>query len=111
MGFSLILGFPELNLRLGLGQGLQDIILLLGLFVNLHPQVLGLRDKSLELGEQRSTVTGLAIRKLLGVLELGAQGDLVLLQSTNSILSLLNLAGQILRLRMLLVLCRRTRSP
>merc|ERR1719189_2917254 len=52
----------------------------------------------------RSTVTGLTIRKLLGVLELGAQGDLVLLQSTNSILSLLNLAGQILRLHKKLLL-------
>merc|ERR1719189_533801 len=52
----------------------------------------------------RSAVTGLTIRKLLGVLELGAQGDLVLLQSTNSILSLLNLSGQILRLHKKLLL-------
>merc|ERR1719464_965093 len=47
---------------------------------------------------------GLAISKLLGVLQLGAQGDLVLLQSADSILSLLNLATQILRLHKQLLL-------
>merc|ERR1719464_58132 len=47
---------------------------------------------------------GLAISKLLGVLQLGAQRDLVLLQSADSILSLLNLATQILRLHKQLLL-------
>merc|ERR1719322_1070190 len=40
--FNFILGFPELNLSLGLGQTLESIILLLILLVNAHAQVLSL---------------------------------------------------------------------
>ena len=103
-GLSLVLGLPQLNLRLGFAQSFEDVILLLRLLVNLHPQVLGLSNEGLELGEESSTVTGLAITKLLGVLQLGAQGDLVLLQSADGILGLLNLAAQILRLNEQLLL-------
>merc|ERR1719361_1934214 len=92
---SLVLGLPQLDLRLGLGEGLEDIILLLRLLINLHPQVLGLTAERFEFGEEGGTVAGLAISQPLGVLKLGRQRDLVLLQSTNGVLGLVNLAGQV----------------
>merc|ERR1719322_1795302 len=95
---GLVLGLPQLDLRLGLAQGLENVVLLLRLLVDLHPQVLRLRAESLELGEQGSAVASLTVGELLGVLELGSQGDLVLLQSSDGVLSLLNLARQVLGL-------------
>ena len=83
---SLVLGLPQLNLGLGLAESFEDVVLLLGFLVNLHPQVLRLSDEGLELGEESGTVTGLAISKLLGVLQLGAQRDLVLLERSDRIL-------------------------
>merc|ERR1719350_2145365 len=103
---SLVLGLPQLDLRLGLGEGLEDIILLLRLLINLHPQVLGLTAERFELGEEGGTVAGLAISQPLGVLKLGRQRDLVLLQSTNGVLGLVNLAGQVLSLNLELLLGR-----
>merc|ERR1719266_3059678 len=103
---SLVLGLPQLDLRLGLGEGLEDIILLLRLLINLHPQVLGLTAERFEFGEEGGTVAGLAISQPLGVLKLGRQRDLVLLQSTNGVLGLVNLAGQVLSLNLELLLGR-----
>merc|ERR1719351_114084 len=105
-GLGLVLGLPQLDLRLGLAQGLEHVVLLLGLLVDLHPQVLRLRAESLELGEQGSTVASLTVGELLGVLQLGSQGDLVLLQSSDRVLSLLNLAGEVLGLNKQLLLGR-----
>merc|ERR1719394_1023520 len=51
--FNFILGFPELDLSLGLGQTLESIILLLILLVNAHAQVLSLSHQVLVLGQQR----------------------------------------------------------
>merc|ERR1719438_163797 len=102
--FNFILGFPELDLRLSLGQSLEGVILLLILFINAHAEVLSLSHQVLVLGEESGAVPGLAISQPLGVLELGGQGDLVLLESTNGILTLLNLAGEVLRLNLKLLL-------
>merc|ERR1719410_2177830 len=44
---NFVLGFPELNLSLGLGEPLESIILLLILLVNAHAQVLGLSHQVL----------------------------------------------------------------
>merc|ERR1719373_1442868 len=52
--FNFILGFPELDLRLGLGQSLEGIILLLILLVNAHAEILSLSHQALVLGEQSS---------------------------------------------------------
>merc|ERR1719328_640843 len=79
--FNLVLGFPELDLRLGLGQSLEGIILLLILLVNAHAEILSLSHQALVLGEESSTVSGLTISQSLGVLQLGGQRDLVLLAS------------------------------
>merc|ERR1719410_604403 len=95
---DVLLGLPQLDLRLGLAQGLENVVLFLGLLVDLHPQVLRLRAESLELGEQGGAVASLTVGELLGVLQLGSQGDLVLLQSSDRVLSLLNLARQVLGL-------------
>merc|ERR1719461_1274047 len=95
---GLVLGLPQLDLRLGLAQGLENVVLLLRLLVDLHPQVLRLRAESLELGEQGSAVASLTVGELLGVLQLGSQGDLVLLQSSDGVLSLLNLARELVGL-------------
>merc|ERR1719189_1534691 len=95
---GLVLGLPQLDLRLGLAQRLENVVLLLRLLVDLHPQVLRLRAESLELGEKGSAVASLTVGELLGVLQLGSQGDLVLLQSSDGVLSLLNLARQVLGL-------------
>merc|ERR1719232_1274424 len=102
--FNLILGFPELDLRLGLGQSLESIILLLILLVNAHAEILSLSHQALVLGEQSSTVSGLTISQSLGVLQLGGQRDLVLLEGGDGILALLNLSGQVLRLNLELLL-------
>merc|ERR1719480_393817 len=89
---SLILGLPELYLGLGLGESLESIVLLVGLLVNSHLEVLTLGGEHLELGEEGSTVPSLSISKSLGVLQLGGQGDLVLGEVANGILSLLDLS-------------------
>merc|ERR1719394_1344356 len=102
--FNLVLGFPELDLRLGLGQSLEGIILLLIFLVNAHAEILSLSHQALVLGEESSTVSGLTISQSLGVLQLGGQRDLVLLQSGDGILALLNLSGQVLRLNLELLL-------
>merc|ERR1719232_2387278 len=102
--FNLILGFPELDLRLSLGQSLEGIILLLILLVNAHAEILSLSHQALVLGEQSSTVSGLTISKSLGVLQLGGQRDLVLLEGGDGILALLNLSGQVLGLNLELLL-------
>merc|ERR1719323_1023817 len=77
-GLSLVLGLPELNLSLSLGESLQHVVLLLSLLVDLHSQVLGLGHQVLVLGEEGRTVARLSIGESLGVLQLGLQGDLVL---------------------------------
>merc|ERR1719273_822482 len=48
---GLVLGLPQLNLCLGLGQSLEAIVLLLRFLINLHPQVLSLSVEVLVLGE------------------------------------------------------------
>merc|ERR1712012_1478218 len=45
--FSLVLGLPELDLGLGLGQGLQGVVLLVRLLVNAHLEVLALSAEHL----------------------------------------------------------------
>merc|ERR1719195_1772962 len=100
---GLILGLPQLDLSLGLGQSLQGVILLLILLVNAHAQVLALGAEHLELGQQRSSVASLGVSKLLGVLQLGGQGDLVLAEVADGVLSLLILPGQILGLNLQLL--------
>merc|ERR1719229_2006730 len=99
----LILGLPQLDLSLGLGQSLQGVILLVSLLVNAHLEVLALGAEHLELGQQRSSVASLGVSKLLGVLQLGGQGDLVLAEVADCVLSLLNLPGQILGLHLQLL--------
>merc|ERR1719384_983847 len=101
---NLILGLPELDLSLGLGESLEGIILLLILFINSHAEVLSLGHQVLVLGEQGGSVSGLSVSKSLGVLQLGGQGDLVLLEGSNGILTLLNLAVQVLGLNLELLL-------
>merc|ERR1719297_198197 len=101
---DLVLGLPQLDLSLGLGQTLEGVVLLLVLLVNAHAEVLGLGHQVLVLGEQSSAVTGLAISQPLGVLQLGGQRDLVLLQSADGVLALLDLAGQVLGLHLQLLL-------
>merc|ERR1719192_2291888 len=70
---GLILGLPQLDLSLGLGQSLQGVILLVGLLVNAHLEVLALGGEHLELGQQRSSVASLGVSKLLGLLHLPGQ--------------------------------------
>merc|ERR1719384_2228288 len=101
---NLILGLPELDLSLGLGESLEGIILLLILFINSHAEVLSLGHQVLVLGEQGGSVSGLSISKSLGVLQLGGQRDLVFLEGSNGILTLLDLAGQVLGLNLELLL-------
>merc|ERR1712012_116459 len=101
---NLVLGLPELDLSLGLGQTLESIILLLILLVNAHAQVLGLSHEVLVLGEQSSSVTSLGISQSLGVLQLSGQRDLVLLQSSDGVLTLLDLTSQVLGLNLQLLL-------
>merc|ERR1719319_2189039 len=62
--------------------------------------VLSLSVEVLVLGKEGGTVTSLAISKPLGVLKLGAQRNLVLLESANGILSLLNLTTEVLGLNL-----------
>merc|ERR1719328_713904 len=100
---NFVLGFPELDLSLGLGESLESIILLLILLVNAHAQILSLSHQVLVLGEESSAVSGLSISKSLGVLQLSGQGDLVLLESSDGILALLNLSGQVLGLNLKLL--------
>merc|ERR1719471_2773419 len=101
---NLVLGFPQLDLSLGLGESLQGIVLLLRLLVNTHTEVLSLSHEVLVLGHQAGAVPGLSISESLGVLQLGGQGDLVLLQSSDGVLSLLNLAVEVLGLNLQLLL-------
>merc|ERR1719461_1175460 len=101
---NIVLGFPELDLSLGLGQGLEGVVLLLRLLIDPHAEVLSLGGKALELGEKGGSVASLSVSKTLGVLDLGGEGDLVLLQGRDGILSLLDLAGEILRLDLELLL-------
>merc|ERR1719340_463938 len=98
---NFVLGLPQLNLSLGLGKSLQGIVVLL---VNAHPEVLSLSHQVLVLGEEGSAVPGLSVSESLGVLQLGGQGDLVLLQSSDGVLSLLNLAVEVLGLHLQLLL-------
>merc|ERR1719322_2113417 len=102
--FNLVLGFPELDLRLSLGQSLESIILLLILLVNAHAEIFSLSHRALVLGEESSTVSGLTISQSLSVLQLGGQRDLVLLEGGDGILALLNLSGQVLGLNLELLL-------
>merc|ERR1719225_242724 len=101
---NFVLGLPQLNLSLGLGQGLQGVVLLLILLVNAHTEVLSLSHQVFVLGEEGSTVPGLSVPESLGILQLGGQGDLVLLQSSDGVLGLLNLAGEVLGLHLQLLL-------
>merc|ERR550539_1077955 len=101
---NFVLGLPQLDLSLGLGQSLQGVVLLLVLLVNAHTEVLSLSHQVLVLGEESGAVPGLAVPEPLGVLQLGGQGDLVLLESSNGVLSLLNLAGEVLGLHLQLLL-------
>merc|ERR1712214_1606 len=101
---SLKLRFPQLNFSLGLGESLKNIILLLSLLINLHLKILSFSAKVLVLSKEGSTVSGLTISKSLSILKLSAKRDLVLLESSNSILSLLNLSVQILVLNLELLL-------
>merc|ERR1719471_2599264 len=101
---NLVLGFPQLDLSLSLGESPQGIVLLLRLLVNTHTEVLSLSHEVLVLGHQAGAVPGLSISESLGVLQLGGQGDLVLLQSSDGVLGLLNLAGEVLGLHLQLLL-------
>merc|ERR1719328_761893 len=101
---NFILGLPELDLSLGLGQSLESIILLLILLVNAHAEILSLSHQVLVLGQQRSAVSSLSISKSLGVLQLSGQRDLVLLEGGDGILAFLNLSGQVLGLNLELLL-------
>merc|ERR1719166_798800 len=95
-----------LELSLGLGEGLQHVVLLLSLLVDLHSQVLGLGHQVLVLGEEGRTVARLSIGEPLGVLQLGLQGDFVLVQVGDGVLGLLDLPAQVLRLNLQLLLGR-----
>merc|ERR1719237_1004929 len=95
---SLELRFPQLDLSLSLGEGAQGVVLALGLLLDSHLHVLAVSCQALVLGQERGTVASLGISKPLGVLKLGGQGHLALAKSGNCILSLLDLAGQVLRL-------------
>ena len=75
--------------------------LLLILLVNAHAEVLGLGHKVLVLGEYGGAVPDLTISQPHGVPQLGGQGDLVILKSTNCVLTLLNLAVLGLKLELL----------
>merc|ERR1740123_1759921 len=99
-----VLGLPELDLSLGLGQSPQGIVLLLRLLVDAHTEVLSLGHQVLVLGEEGGAVAGLSVPEPLGVLQLGGQRDLVLLQSSDGVLGLLNLAGEVLGLHLQLLL-------
>merc|ERR1719471_1872421 len=101
---DLVLGFPKLDLSLGLGQSLEGVILLVRLLVNAHAEVLSLSHQVLALAHQRGTVPGLSISESLGVLQLSGQGDLVLLQSSDGVLGLLDLAVEVLGLHLQLLL-------
>merc|ERR1719237_1943164 len=95
---SLELRFPQLDLSLSLGEGAQGVVLALGLLLDSHLHVLAVSCQALVLGQERGTVASLSISEPLGVLKLGGEGHLALAKSGNSILSLLDLAGQVLRL-------------
>merc|ERR1719410_2819857 len=82
----------------------MGIVLLLVLLVNTHAEVLGLSHQVLVLGHQRGAVSGLSVSEALGVLQLGGQRDLVLLQSSDGVLSLLNLTVEVLGLHLQLLL-------
>merc|ERR1719410_3324438 len=82
----------------------MGIVLLLVLLVNTHAEVLGLSHQVLVLGEESSAVPSLSVSETLGVLQLGGQGDLVLLQGSDGVLSLLNLAVEVLGLHLQLLL-------
>merc|ERR1719461_464608 len=70
---NIVLGFPELDLSLGLGQGLEGVVLLLRLLIDPHAEVLSLGGKALELGEKGGSVASLSVSKTLGVLDLGGE--------------------------------------
>ena len=74
--------------------------LLLILLVNANAEVLGLGHQVLVLGEYGGAVPDLTISQPHGVLQLGGQGDLVFLKSTNCALTLLNLAVEVLGLNL-----------
>merc|ERR1719259_1068288 len=76
LGFKL--GSPQLDLSLGLGQSLEDVVLLLSLLLNAHSEVFNLGAEVLVLGKEGSSVTSLGISQPLGVLQLGGQRNLVL---------------------------------
>merc|ERR1719479_108243 len=101
---NFVLGLPQLDLSLGLGQSLQGVVLLLVLLVNAHAQVLRLSHQVLVLGQQGGAVPGLSVSEPLGVLQLGGQRDLVLLQSSDGVLGLLDLTVEVLGLHLQLLL-------
>merc|ERR550517_1477133 len=95
---SLELGFPQLDLSLSLGEGTEGVVLALGLLFDSHLHVLAVSCQVLVLGQERGTVASLSISKPLCVLKLGGKGHLALAKCGNCILSLLDLARQVLRL-------------
>merc|ERR1719234_1972826 len=72
-GLNLILGFPELNLSLGLGKSLDVVILLIGLLLYEHLEPLTFRAQVFELGQNIGSVISLRVGQPLGVLKLGGQ--------------------------------------
>merc|ERR1712142_461524 len=67
---SLVLGPPQLNFSLSLGQSLKSIRFLLIFFVNAILQALKLSVEALELAQQRSPIPSFSISHPLGVLKL-----------------------------------------
>merc|ERR1712241_276351 len=101
--FSLVLGPPQLAFGLGLGEGFKSIRLLLILLFDALLEILQLGVHVLELAQEGSPVPGLSITHPLGVLQLGREGDLVLAESSNGVLSLLHLPAQVLVLNLQLL--------
>merc|ERR550517_2056766 len=89
-------GLPQLDLSLGLGEGLQGVGLPHGFVLHLLPEVLKVGGHHLVLGQQRGTILALSISQGLGVLQLGGARDLTLVHVGNGCLQFVNLAGQVL---------------
>merc|ERR1719397_2087786 len=89
-------GLPQLDLRLGLGKGLQGVGLPHGFVLHLLPEVLEVGGHHLVLGQQRGTILALSIGQGFGVLQLGGDRDLTLVHVGNGSLQFVNLAGQVL---------------
>merc|ERR1719341_3104259 len=89
-------GLPQLDLSLGLGEGLQGVGLPHGFVLHLLPEVLEVGGHHLVLGQQRGTILAFSIGQGLGVLQLGGDRDLTLVHVGNGSLQFVNLAGQVL---------------